>query len=407
MIKLLIVDDNGDKIQNIASLIREKYRDDKIQIQTASFVNDARRILASCSIDILILDICLPERAGDSVKRDAGINLLNQIKNSQRFTYPRYVIAVSEYEELTKEFSLDAGVIHTSIVYNSATSEWKTRMSDSIATAVSILDNNTWRRSYDYDVAVICALQEELELVKRNVSEVKECEVTDDDFIYHQGYIEKDGKKIKVVMAQSTQMGMVPAAVLATKIINNFAPRYLVMTGITAGISGKVNYGDIIAAEYSWDYGAGKETVVSDNSVHMNTIQQITIDTSISTIIRRVSNDSAMLNQIKKDFMGNKPDHELRLHLGPVASGAAVIADPNIVARIKENQIRDVIGIEMEIFGLYYAAKWAISPKPKFLALKSVCDFADEKKNDEYHQYASYTSAKVFLELAKNHFSYE
>ena len=61
----------------------------------------------------------------------------------------------------------------------------------------------------------------------------------------------------------------------------------------------------------------------------------------------------------------------------------------------------------MEIFGVYYAARWAVSPKPKFLALKSVCDFADSTKDDKYHAYASYTSAKIFTTLVKEYFDYE
>lgn len=102
-------------------------------------------------------------------------------------------------------------------------------------------------------------------------------------------------------------------------------------------------------------------------------------------------------------FMGSKPESELSVVLGPVAS---VIADPHIVEKIKNGQIRDIVGIEMEIFGVYYAARWSISPKPKFVALKSVCDFADADKDDKYHAYASFTSARVFIELAKKHFEY-
>ena len=93
--------------------------------------------------------------------------------------------------------------------------------------------------------------------------------------------------------------------------------------------------------------------------------------------------------------------------MGPIASGASVIANPEKVQDIIDNQIRDLVAIEMEVYGVYYAAKWAISPKPKFIAIKSICDYADTNKNDDFHDYASYTSVKVFEKLAKEYFEYE
>lgn len=72
-----------------------------------------------------------------------------------------------------------------------------------------------------------------------------------------------------------------------------------------------------------------------------------------------------------------------------------------------QNQIRDVIAIEMEAYGVYYAAKWAIEPKPRFVAIKSVCDFADVEKGDDYHDYAAYTSARILQCLAEEYFVYD
>ena len=56
---------------------------------------------------------------------------------------------------------------------------------------------------------------------------------------------------------------------------------------------------------------------------------------------------------------------------------------------------------------MYYAANWSYEPRPDFIALKSVSDFADSDKGDTYHKYASYTSAKVFEVLAKEYFVYD
>lgn len=405
MINVLIVDDNVEKISNIVNVIQKNFAD--VNIETKTFANDAKKYLKDNSVDILILDICLPEMAGGTLKKDAGISLLKQINGSACYTYPRYVIALSQYEELAKEFDLDVGVIHKSLVYDSRTNEWKVKLKESIGSAISIISNNKSKRSYNYDIAVICALEEELDIVKKSLDNVIEIQVTDDDYVYFEGTFQKDGIIRRVIMAQSTHMGMVPAATLTTRLIYNFAPKYIVMTGIAAGIKGKANFGDIIAAEYTWDYGAGKELIEEERAVHRNTIEQIHIETSVATMVRRVAADTSMLQDIKKSFTGAKPDTELKVVIGPVASGASVIANPQVVESIKNGQIRDTVGIEMEIFGVYYAARWSVSPKPKYIALKSVCDFADVDKNDNYHAYASYTSASLFVELAKRFFEYD
>ena len=59
-----------------------------------------------------------------------------------------------------------------------------------------------------------------------------------------------EGIKRKVVISAANQMGMVAATSLTTKMIANFIPRYVVMTGIAGGTkSDKMDYGDIIVAE--------------------------------------------------------------------------------------------------------------------------------------------------------------
>jgi hypothetical protein len=66
--------------------------------------------------------------------------------------------------------------------------------------------------------------------------------------------------------------------------------------------------------------------------------------------------------------------------IGPVASGAAVLENKNMVEEQIIIQHRKLIGIGMEVFGVYHAANYCSEPKPKFFALKSISNFADGKK---------------------------
>ena len=111
---------------------------------------------------------------------------------------------------------------------------------------------------------------------------------------------------------------------------------------------------------------------------------------------------------IKDSFKnGLKPNSDLRMLIGPVVSGSSIVMDSQIVHNILQNQDKDIVGIEREIYGFYYAASWANEPRPSFIALKSVSDFADYAKSDNYHPYAAYTSAKVFKILAQQYFEYD
>jgi nucleoside phosphorylase len=101
--------------------------------------------------------------------------------------------------------------------------------------------------------------------------------------------------------------------------------------------------------------------------------------------------------------MGQAPEAQLSLRTGAVASGSAVIADADVVSEIQRKD-RSLIGIEMEVYGIYAAANYASFPRPTAFAMKSVCDFGTKIKNDEFQVYAAYTSARVFALFCERHF---
>lgn len=411
MAKILIVDDNPNKQQMIGSVVAKvcENRQD-VEILTALEIVDAKRKLEEHNIDIMILDICLPVRITEKPDKEGGIKLLREIKHaSSKYMYPKYVISISEYEEELEKFSSGEGIIHESIHYDVTQTDWSEKLEKYLGIALTVLSNNVIHRNYDYDIAVICALPEELESIKKSLQEVEQCKVPYDNDIYYHGHYEIDGIKRKVVISSANQMGMVAATSLTTKMIANFIPKYVVMTGIAGGTKpDKMNFGDIIVATCAWDYRAGKDISSKEGTQHLNTINQINIDARLINYCRQLASDKNALQSIEDGFdNGKKPDTHLKLLLGPVVSGASVVTDPQIVQDVLNNQDRNVLAIEMEIYGVYYAAQWAIEPRPKyFLALKSISDFANPNKGDDYHQYASYTSAKAFEILAKQYFEY-
>jgi nucleoside phosphorylase len=77
-----------------------------------------------------------------------------------------------------------------------------------------------------------------------------------------------------------------------------------------------------------------------------------------------------------------------------MASGAAVLADGSTVERIKQ-QHRELLGIEMEAYGVFAASEEAAEPRPTVFAMKSVVDFGDATKDDRFQKYGAYTSAQT------------
>lgn len=408
MINILLVEDHPEKIKNIVKVVTPLLGEE-IVLNRANDINTAKNMLRKKNIDIMILDIYLPQIYGDAILQDGGITLLKTLKKSKTYSYPRYVISVSGYEDSTKVFETSEGNIHKAIYYDPTSNQWEIILQQCLDTAIAIISNTVVHRLYDYDIAVICALKEERDAVKKFLLDVKVLKIDYDNDIYYVGYFMKDDKKIRVVISYANQMGMVAATSLTTKIINNFTPKYMVMTGITGGTKpDKMNFGDVIVALSSWDYRAGKDIRKEDQAKHLNTINTIDIDTNMISYCRHLAEDTNTLNAIKESFTeGDKPEEDLQLLLGPVVSGASVVTDPQIVQDVLNNQHREVLGIEMAIYGMYYASSWALKPHPKIIAVKGVSDFADSDKGDKYHAYASYTSAKVFEVLAKNYFEYD
>jgi nucleoside phosphorylase len=151
-----------------------------------------------------------------------------------------------------------------------------------------------------------------------------------------------------------------------------------------------------VVADPSWDYQSGKvlkgEFEVAPHQLPL-----------VSALRRRFSEfgQRGLLGAVKDKWAGPKPNSEILLHIGPFASGSAVLADKKRLSAVKQ-QHRNLLAIDMEAYGLYAAAAEAPMPAPYAVAIKGVSDFGDESKGDEFREYASYVSASVFSYFVAN-----
>src|SRR5262249_5042251 len=143
------------------------------------------------------------------------------------------------------------------LLYERESTAWQETLSNRAIHIAESLTTDGLSRGYKTDLAIITAQKAiELDAVLNLPGDWVPRRIDGDDTIYHSGVFSSSNGKLSVIAAAAIGMGMPAAACLTMKLIGSFRPRYLIMTGITAGIG--ANFGDIIVADQSWDYGSGK-----------------------------------------------------------------------------------------------------------------------------------------------------
>ena len=156
-------------------------------------------------------------------------------------------------------------------------------------------------------------------------------------------------------------------------------------------------YGDVLLADSVWNFSNGKYVTPRQAAIVFGEIGFMPRPTVI-----HLSGD--YLQQITAYMRTDR--NEFFVHRGPLASGTAVVANKAILQKQVLTSFRDTEGIEMEGYGVAYAGTHAVDPKPHVIIAKSICDFADERKDDNYQKFAAYTSCGFIRDLLENVLDY-
>lgn len=404
--RILVVEDDTNKLQRIVAALLEV---DGVAIEDVSQVSDATRakaLLHEHQVDLIVLDLHLPDRIDLPAKPEGGLEFMRSISTRPSFFVPTHVIAVSGNKEAMESSAGAAGELWGVIHYDATSNDWKEPLKSRVRYALA-----AWRSSLGRPrttrpchVAIITALGDELAGVLRLPLGWSEHTFDGDATIYHEAAISTASGSLKLVAATANRMGMAAAATLASKIIDLYRPRYLCMTGVTGGIRGRVELGDVLIADPSWDWGSGKYEVVEGKPCFAASPEQLRLSSDIRDKLVAASRDEALLSKVRASFPGAKPGNVLGCHVEAVASGASVLGDDAVVEEIKL-QHRKLHGVEMEIYGLMMAAEICARPRPIAFAAKAVSDFADTTKNDDWREYAIHVSSNFVFEFVKANLS--
>ena len=405
MIDILIIDDNDEKVGRIRETISRLLGIKEEQVDIAADLITARDLLHTNSYDLLLLDLRLPNRKGDQPSDQAGCEFVKELNVSTTLIKPYHIIGLTEYDEALAEadpFFRDE--LWSIIKYDPGISDWRKRLSSKLSYLVDSKRalQSSKLNEYEYDLAVLTALRlPELQSVLDLPADWSQVNQPNDATSYFRGNFRDNNQKVlSVVAASASQMGASAAAVLASKLIWWFRPRWIVMTGIAAGTkNGLAKLGDILIADQSWDYGSGKHVIIDQKAEFRPDPQIIPLKVDLRERILDFNTKASLLREIADGWRGSKPQGPLEVHVGPLPSGSGVVQDEAIVEDVKSHS-RKLVGMDMETYGVYYAAENASQPRPTPISIKGVSDFADSQKSDEHQAYAAYVSAHYLYRFA-------
>ena len=353
MIRVLVVDDDTEKLRRVVECLAAAGIPVE-QIDECRDAYSAKRLLGSTSYDILVLDVVLPERIDQKPIQDGGIKLLREIDQRDKYRAPDHVVGLTAYPEVystaQERFLLRSWTV---IRYDPSSNEWCQRLSAKAEQVVWARESaRASTRDYGSQLAIVCALDDpELAAVRRLPWGWEKWREPGDPTVYLRGNYQADGCRCVVHAAASFGMGMTAAAVLATKMIYSFRPKYIASVGITAAFTGRANHGDVVSAEVTWDYSSGKFEVIDGVPRFSPAPDQHRLSSDLRGHVVELSREEAALQDLSNSWQGDRPSTRLRLLLGPVASGGAVVADEE-KAREISTQHRKLLGVEMETYAV-------------------------------------------------------
>ncbi|WP_320203329.1 hypothetical protein [Agrobacterium rosae] len=397
--QILIVDDQPKRYDLFIAELKAMGID-RGSVDIVTSCNDARARLMGQEYDLLLLDILVPLHPEDSENPQNAIDLLFEIRQNDLTSKAPYILGITaDRAAAGSALAQFEDWCWTVLNYSRSTDEWMHRALNCV-TFIRGRGKKPENSNLGTEVVIICALEDpELSEVLKLPWNWQTSRPLDDTIFIHDGKFVVDDKSYNVCAVCLPRMGMVASAIAANTLISTLRPKLIAMTGICAGVRGKVKLGDVLFADPAWDFQSGKWD--GETGRFLFRPHHIPAPAKVRNHILQLRGDSSALEAIRLEFEGTKPDTS-RIVLGPLASGSAVLSDGRIIQGVK-GQHQELIGVEMEIYGIYAAAHAASSPQPAFLAVKGVCDFADPDKAEGYQRYAAYSSAQVLRLLLERY----
>lgn len=393
---ILVVDDDNIKLAAIKrELVAAGISDSDVLMVTDAA--SARRELRRASFELLLVDLILPARTQAPPRAEVGLELLSMIMEDGDLEAPRNIVGITADEgalaahlEHFRDLALQVLLVDPTRV------EWKESLRKIVEFISATISRN---EKYNLDVCFLAALRHpEYEAVIAQVPEWSAEQPCFGGPLVRHAKANLGGELRRIVAAYAPQMGPVTSALTANALIAEYRPRVLVMTGICGGIDDKLNIGDVIIADKSWDWQSGKWTDEGEfePAPDQCSASQLLIDSALA--------EAKSVQQAHDSYRGAKPNKYPAIRPGPMVSGSAVVAQSAMHTMFKR-QHRKSLAVDMECYGIYKAATMCGAPHPAVICIKSVSDLANREKSDDFQEYGSTITAALSFSMLDRYFA--
>lgn len=133
MIKVLIVDDNKLRIEKLKKALGKLNSQEYLKIDEALCASNAKKFMKITKYDLLVLDVVLPRRKGDTPQASEGIKTLRDIHDKDAYFSPTKVIGITAFITDMGKFSNEF-YDRTSIILEATanSSSWVSRISNNV-----------------------------------------------------------------------------------------------------------------------------------------------------------------------------------------------------------------------------------------------------------------------------------
>ena len=249
------------------------------------------------------------------------------------------------------------------------------------------------------DVGIITVLSVETHAVSTALATAGNLrkQVLEDGFRCHEADIDVDGRQLRAVATQAADRGQRPMVIAFERLQRYYAPAVVVLVGIAGGIHPAIGLGDVVVVQDVIYYELRKETATR--------IFRRGQTRPVPSAVRHAVNDFFSSNGEPWRMSIVDPrgiSRRCTVLPGPIGSGEAVVADADSGIRQYIAGFNDkTLALETEAGGLaeaFYEMAGG-SGTSGWLAVRGISDHADAKKNDKYHEIASWHAAVILLRL--------
>jgi adenosylhomocysteine nucleosidase len=205
---------------------------------------------------------------------------------------------------------------------------------------------------------------------------------------FHEAVAPTSAGPVRVVATQTAEPGQRSVIPAFHALQRAYRPAFVLLVGIAGGVHPEVRPGDVVIATEAVYYDARKET--ADGALRRGR------SFAVPSVLQHAVN--AFATDLDQPVTA-RGSAGFRVHVGPIGTGEAVVADRASVIRDYLRRYSDkVLAVETEAGGLaqaYHESGAEASGCRGWLTVRGISDLADKVKDDRWHGLASRNAATV------------